>query len=327
MNTSQNVQKNEFTTIGAATANLSLFKQTRATHADDQMRADTRLERLQQYTTHLEVLLMSKYREIHNLHDIMDSRIEEVRQKQLEHERIMIHQARRAAMGEAMGVIAHKWRQPLNAISLSVQNVKDAWECGEFNEEFLDRTTLQIMERIKLLSQMIDDYRSYIKPSVSTGHFNPIPCVRALVPLFTSVLSCFTAIEIQDIDAIREDIQVTGSQDSFRQVIHNLLCNAADAVQKQKVRLGATFCGAITIAFRQVENDIIITVADNGGGITESLQEQIFDPLFTTKDDNGGFGIGLYLSKIIIENSMDGSLWFDSIPGGARFSIRLPCLG
>jgi signal transduction histidine kinase len=269
---------------------------------------------------------MSKYRETHHLHDIMDSRAKEVRLKRLEHERIMIHQARQAAMGEVLGVIAHKWRQPLNAISLSVQNVKDAWECGELDEEFMERTTLQVMERIQLLSQMIDDYRSYIKPSVSTEHFNPIQCVVVLAPLLSNVLSCFTAIEILDVDAIGEDIQVAGSQDSFRQVIHNLLCNAADAVQKQKVRFGATFCGAITIAFRRVENDIIITVADNGGGIAESLQEQIFDPLFTTKDDNGGFGIGLYLSKIIIENRMDGSLWFDSIPGGARFCIRLPCL-
>ncbi|HIJ87301.1 MAG TPA: HAMP domain-containing histidine kinase [Desulfuromonadales bacterium] len=269
---------------------------------------------------------MSKYRETQNLHDIMDSRVMEVRQKQLEHERIMIHQARRAAMGEALGVIAHKWRQPLNAISLSVQNIKDAWECGEINEELLERATLNVMERIKLLSHMIDDYRSYIKPSVSTEHFNPIQCVKVLVPLLTNVLSCFAAIEIQDVDALREDIQVAGSQDTFRQVLHNLLSNAADAVQKQKVRFGTTLCGAITIAFRRVESDIIITVADNGGGIAESLQEKIFDPLFTTKDDKGGFGIGLYLSKIIIENSMDGSLWFDNIPGGARFSIRLPCL-
>lgn len=326
MNTSQYLQKNEITTDGADTVNISLFKQTREPYADEQMRADTRLERLQLYTTHLETLLSSRYIETNNMHDFMDSQVKEVRQKQLEHERIMIHQARRAAMGEALGVIAHKWRQPLNAISLSVQNIKDAWEYGELDEEFLDRATLQVMGRVQLLTQMIDDYRSYIKPSVSTEHFNPIQCVEVLVPMLSSVISCFTAIEIQDIDAIREDIQVAGSQDTFRQAIHNLLSNAADAVQKQNVMSGATLCGAITIAFQQVENDIIITVADNGGGIAESLQEQIFDPLFTTKDDNGGFGIGLYLSKIIIENSMNGSLWFDNIPGGSRFSIRLPCL-
>jgi signal transduction histidine kinase len=292
----------------------------------DQIPADTHLERLQLYTNHLEELLMSRYRETNNMYDIMDSRAEEVRQKQLEHERIMIHQARRTAMGESLGAIAHKWRQPLNAISLTVQNIKDAWVCGEIDEELLDRATLQVMERITFLSQMIDDYRSSAKPSVSTEQFNPIQYMKALVPLLTGVLSCLTVIEIQDPDAVSEDLQVAGSQESFRQVIHNLLCNAADAVQKQKVRFGASFCGAVTIAFRRVENDIIITVADNGGGIAESLKEQIFDPLFTTKDNNGGFGIGLYLSKIIIRNSMNGSLWFDNIPGGARFSIRLPCL-
>ncbi len=68
---------------------------------------------------------------------------------------------------------------------------------------------------------------------------------------------------------------------------------------------------------------IIITVVDNGGGIAESIQERIFDPFFTTKTNNNGFGIGLYLSRIIIEN-MNGSLWFDNIPGDVRFNIRLP---
>ena len=330
MNASQNMLQNELPTNGAAALNFALIYNSGTCELDeqpaDQITADIRLERLQQYTTHLEALLMSKYREIHHLRDIMDLRVKEVRQKQLEHERIMIHQASRAAMSEALGVIAHKWRQPLNAISLSVQNIQDAWECGEIDEELLDRATLNVMERIKLLSQMIDDYRSYIKPSVSTEPFCPIQCVEVLVPLLTGALSCSTAIEIQGVDAIREDIQVAGSEDTFRQVIHSLLSNAADAVQKQKGCLGATFCGVITIAFRRVENNIIITVADNGGGIAESLQEKIFDPLFTTKADNGGFGIGLYLSRIIIENSMNGSLWLDNISGGARFNIRLPCL-
>lgn len=288
--------------------------------------ADTRMECLQQYISHLESIILSRHGETCDLNSILEVRGEQTRQKQLEHECIMIHQSRHAAMGYVLEMIAHKWRQPLNAISLSVQKLTDSWEFGEINEELLNRSTLGIMEHVNLLSQTIDDYRSFINPSVSAEHFNPIQCVKVQIPLLTGFFSSFAAIEIQEDDVSKDDIQITGSQDSFQQVIHNLLCNANDAVHELQCSAGAAFCGVITIYFRRVQNDIIITVADNGGGISPSIQEQIFDPFFTTKPGKKGFGIGLHLSKSIIENNMNGSLWFENIPGGARFNIRLPLL-
>jgi len=297
-----------------------------ATSADNQTATDIRLERQQLYIYHLESIILSRHSETTDLNSNLEARVEEIRQKQLEHECVMIYQARRAAMGEVLGMIAHKWRQPLNAISLSVQNLADAWEFGEINEELLNRSTARVMEQVNLLSKTIDDYRSFINPSVTAEHFNPVQCVKAQVPLLTSLFSCFTAIEIRDTDLIKDDIQVAGSQDAFQQVMQNLLSNANDAVQEQQCRVGTAFCGVIIVDFRRVKNDIIITVADNGGGISESIQEHIFDPFFTTKSGNNGLGIGLHLSKSIIENNMNGSLWFENIPGGARFNIRLPLL-
>ncbi len=297
-----------------------------AASADHQTATDIRLERQQLYIYHLESIILSRHSETTDLNSNLEARVEEMRQKQLEHECIMIYQARRAAAGEVLGMIAHKWRQPLNAISLSVQNLTDAWEFGEINEELLNRSTARVMEQVNLLSKTIDDYRSFISPSVTAEHFNPIQCVKVQAPLLTSLFSCFTAIEIRDTDVIKDDIQIAGSQDAFQQVMHNLLSNANDAVQEQQCRVGTAFYGVITVDFRRVKNDIIITVADNGGGISESIQEHIFDPFFTTKPNNSGLGIGLHLSKTIIENNMNGSLWFENIPGGARFNIRLPLL-
>jgi len=132
---------------------------------DAQVTADSRLERLKLYTSHLEAIILSRHTETNDQNGILEARAEETRQKQLEHECILIHQTRRAAMGYVLEMIAHKWRQPLNAISLSVQNLKDDWEYGEINEELLNRSTFRIMEQVDLLSQTIDDYRSYINPS------------------------------------------------------------------------------------------------------------------------------------------------------------------
>ncbi len=297
-----------------------------AASSDHQTATDIRLERQQLYIYHLESIILSKHSETTALNSNLEARVEEMRQKQLEHECVMIYQARRAAMGEVLGMIAHKWRQPLNAISLSVQNLTDSWEYGEINEELLNRSTARVMEQVNLLSKTIDDYRSFINPTATAEHFKPIQCVKVQVPLLTSLFSCFTAIEIRDTDVIKDDIQIAGSQDAFQQVMQNLLSNANDAVQEQRCSAGAAFCGVITVDFRRVKNDIVITVADNGGGISELIQEHIFDPFFTTKLNNSGLGIGLHLSKTIIENNMNGSLWFENIPGGARFNIRLPLL-
>ncbi len=287
---------------------------------------ENRLERLQQYATHLEGLLMRTNAELNRLQSLLVLRNEEEKQRHAVHEQIMIQQARKAAMGEMLGVVAHKWRQPLSAISLMVQNMKEAWEYGEFDEELLNQASSGVFEQVDHLSRTIDEFRSYLTPPGSADYFSPKQCVKDAVILLSNCFSHFTAIKIEDADLLNDDLQVAGSQYGFQQVMHNLLCNANDAVQEQQSRIGADFAGAITISFQQQENEIVIRVADNGGGIPNAIREQIFDPLFTTKQKNNGLGIGLYLSRIIIENNMGGRLWSENGRDGALLFIRLPVL-
>jgi signal transduction histidine kinase len=287
-------------------------------------KVETRLERLQRYAAHLEVLLLHKNREVNELHGIMDSRVEEVRQKQIEHERVMIHQARHAATGEMLGTIAHQWRQPLHTISLVVQNMKDAWEYGEFNGELLDRSIFQAMEQVMYLSRTIDDFRTFLNPAKTTEYFNPIQCVEECVGLLSGRFSTFPDIEVKKADLSEENIRIAGCQNAFKQVIFNMLNNANDAIQDQQRRIGPAFRGQITIEIQCRDDAAVIGVSDNGGGIAESTMEHIFEPYFTTKDKANGIGIGLYISRLIIENSMNGSLWAKNIGDGAFFGIRLP---
>lgn len=285
---------------------------------------DIHQKRLQQYATHLELLMLRKNLEISDLQRIMESRVEEMRSKQVEHERVMIHQARHAAMGEMLGTIAHQWRQPLHSISLVVQNMKDAWEYGEFNGELLERSIFQAMEQIMYLSRTIDDFRTYLNPVKMTNYIRPQQCIEESVGLLSSWFSNFPAIELQKSDGAEELILIAGCQNAFKQVLLNLLNNASDAVQEQQRRIGSVFRGVITIQLRSCGNDVVITVTDNGGGIDESVMKHIFEPYFTTKPKANGIGIGLYVARLIVENSLNGTLWAENIPGGAQFGIRLP---
>lgn len=287
---------------------------------------ENRLERLQQYAAHLEGLLMRTNAELNRVQGDLALRIGEEKQRHALHEQIMIQQARKAAIGEMLGLVAHKWRQPLSVISLMVQNMKDAWEYGEFDEKLLKQVTSGVVEQVDHLSRTIDEFRCYLTPPGPADYFNPKQCVKDVVILLSNCFSRLTAIEIQDADLLDDDLQVSGSLYGFQQVMYNLLRNANDAIQEQQRRIGAGFAGIITISFQQLDTEIAIRVADNGGGIPESIREQVFDPLFTTKQKSTGLGVGLYLSRIIVENSMGGRLWCENSSNGALFFVRLPVL-
>jgi signal transduction histidine kinase len=106
----------------------------------------------------------------------------------------------------------------------------------------------------------------------------------------------------------------------------NLLCNARDAILKQTRKNSGFYSGRITIRIRREGAILLIGVRDNGGGIDESIRERIFEPYFTTKEVAHGSGIGLYLSKVIIESKMYGALWTENLPDGALFVMRLPAI-
>ena len=290
--------------------------------APESVAVDIRVERLRLYATHLETLLMRKNGEIAELQSVMEQRVEEMHQKQSEHEHVVIHQARHAAMGEMLGTIAHQWRQPLHVISLTVQNLKDARDYGEFTDELLDSSIDQTMEQVMLLSRTIDNFRTFLNPVKTTEYFDPIQCVEECVGLLSGWFSKFPGIEMRKTGDTH--YRIAGCHTAFKQVVLNILNNANDAVQERQRRIGPAYRGSIVIDFRRNGDDAVIGVADNGGGIDETVIGHIFEPYFTTKSNSHGIGIGLYVSRLIVENSMNGSLLGENIPDGAYFAIRLP---
>ena len=228
---------------------------------------------------------------------------------------MLIQQSRQAAMGEMIGNIAHQWRQPLSLHGLTAQQLLLFYDMGDFSREFLAKNIEKEMGLIQHMSQTIDDFRNYFKPDKEKSDFKVQDAItNTLTLLKGSLQSPLISIEI----VAEDDTVIHGYPNEFAQVLLNIVINAKDVltereVEEPKVTLNAFREGA----------KVVVTVADNGGGIPEEIITKIFDPYFTTKGELQGTGGGLFMSKTIIEKNMGGRLTVRNIPRGAEFRIEV----
>lgn len=249
---------------------------------------------------------------LQRLNQELDQRVQQELAKNREKDHLLIQQSRLAAMGEMVHNIAHQWRQPLNALGLQMLNLKDAYEFNELSPELMSKTVADSQRLIQRMSQTIDDFRSFFMPNRKKEPFRLRQAIEQAIGI---VEASFRNHDI----AIRldpgGDIQVNGYANEFAQVVLNLLVNAKDAVMASR-----TEGGAIHIAVEEAGDWVRVIVSDNGGGIPEAALPRMFDPYFTTKEK--GSGIGLYMSKMIVEH-MGGSITGENADGGARFVVTL----
>ena len=246
-------------------------------------------------------------------------------EKNAKKEKLLQQQARLAQMGEMISMIAHQWRQPLGAISSTIISIHNKRESGRLDlDEKVDRekyfeftsTRLQnIDEYVQVLSSTIDDFRNFFKPdkekevvSLST------PITRALY----IIENALKAKNIKLLSVIENDDEVLMYQNEMMQVILNIMKNAEDNFLEKKVKNPQIF-----IITKKEEGKFIISIKDNGGGIASDILPKIFDPYFSTKDEKNGTGLGLYMSKIMVEEHNNGKLSVENIDNGVCFSIEL----
>ena len=228
------------------------------------------------------------------LEDIVKEEIAKNEQKQ----KLLIQQNRLAAMGEMIGSIAHQWRQPLNNISLIIHFIKDNIKENTF-DSFIERAK----EQITYMSQTIDDFSNFHKPSKSSEPFE----IKSAIKSAISILHVSQNITIL---LTGTSLHVDGFKNEFQQAILNILSNAKDAIGEEK--------GIINIVVDQ--NKITI---HNSGEISKDILDRMFEPYFTTKSAKKGTGIGLYMTKTIIEDSMGGEIFAQNEDGGITFTITL----
>ena len=222
----------------------------------------------------------------------------------------LTYQSKLASMGEMIGNIAHQWRQPLTHISYILMNLKTAYEKDKLTSEYFEKKTKLANAQIKYLSDTIDDFRDFFKNTNQKEIFSLEESIKEVASLLKD---SFKANNINIEFQLEQNISIKAYRGEFLQVLFNIFNNAKDEFIKREIRNPK-----LTIK-TYIKKDIVkIEINDNAGGVKKDLLEKIFEPYFTTKDK--GLGIGLYMSKIIIEKS-DAKLEVQNIKDGASFSI------
>lgn len=265
-----------------------------------------------------ELAQMKKSLEEHKK-DLQAQVLQEV-EKRREQEKMLIQQSKNAALGEMIGAIAHQWRQPLNIIALTTQNFEDRFFDQEVDEDYLTKYTSNIMSITKHLSSTIDDFRNFFQPNKPKEVFNIFEAVEKSFSLLDAQLkSHHIEYSLRGCNCTFE-----GYKNEFKQVILNLLNNAKDAIHEMQEKHSG-YQGKIEVNVLEEAEYCTISLQDNGCGVPESIRDRIFEPYFTTKEQGKGTGIGLYMSKAIIEDNMNGKIYADSASTkGSRFVIKLP---
>lgn len=239
-----------------------------------------------------------------------------MRQTELEkqqNETILINKSKLASMGEMIGNIAHQWRQPLTHLSYIIMNLKAAYENDKLDKKYLEKKTDEANKQIEFMSHTIDDFRNFFKISKQKEEFSLIECINESINLLNE---SFKSLDIKLNFNYTENFRIRTYKGEFAQVIFNLLNNAKDEFIKQEIK-----DAKIIINIIKKEENILIEIIDNAGGISEKIIKKIFEPYFTTKEK--GLGIGLYMSKVIIEKNIGGKLEVENTINGAKFIIYL----
>ena len=208
-------------------------------------------------------------------------------------------QSKMAAMGEMIENIAHQWRQPLSTISTISSGIKMQYEYSSIEKEEVIKSMDTISITTKYLSQTIDDFRNYFNPKKEAGDFNLKNSLEKMCALIEPQLYSKNVQIIKNID----DINIFGLENEFMQVIINILNNSKDEFEKIDLENKYIFIDTMIM-----KNKVTICIKDNAGGINDKIINKIFELYFTTKGEMKGTGIGLYMSKEIIEKHMKGTL-------------------
>ncbi len=252
---------------------------------------------------------------IKNFNNQLKFRIDEEVKKNREKDKKMIYQSRLAQMGEMLSMIAHQWRQPLNAISSTCVHLTIKAQLDKANSEFVMKESENISKFVQHLSSTIDDFRDFFKTNKKLQNTN-------FTELLTAVLGIIESSVISKNIELIKDLRFEGKFKTYpneiKQVILNLIKNAEDILLEKKIK--KPFIKIST--FKEGEN-YILEVSDNGGGVPDAVVEKIFDPYFSTKLKLDGTGLGLYMSKTIIEEHCGGKITVSNSKDGAVFKISL----
>jgi len=236
--------------------------------------------------------------------------------KNREKDHVLHRQSKTSQMGEMLSMIAHQWRQPINAISASAMGLSMKQELGALTPEGIEEHATFVQQQTQKMSKTINDFMNFFKPEHEKTHF----VFSAVIEDIRSLMG--VQLQSRGIDIRCEcglEQTIFGYEKELAHVLINLIANARDAYEANPVEEQA-----IILALSQEADALKISVSDHAGGIPENILETIFDPYFTTKEQGKGTGIGLYMSRRIVEEVLHGTIEATNCEKGACFTITLP---
>lgn len=246
-----------------------------------------------------------------SLEERIDQAITDLRHKDL----ALIQQGRLASMGEMVNNIAHQWRQPLNNIGLIIQNLQFSFDAGDMTHDELKKEIDTAMDVIMHMSRTIDDFRNFFREDKQMREFNVSKTIHRALEFVSAILSSHNVQVCFEDD---ESVTADGYQNEYAQVMLNILSNAREACIERSVT-----APCIQIRITCENGHSAVYIRDNCGGVAEDIMPKIFDPYFTTRSPDKGTGIGLYMSKVIIEQNMGGRLTASNTEDGVEFRIEV----
>ena len=286
-------------------------------------------EELKRLNINLEKKVQEQTKKLRELNINLEKKIKEEVKKNREKDRLMFQQARLASLGEMLGNIAHQWRQPLMELGLLIYQIKKSFKADNLDDMKMQKLYEKSNFIIERMSQTIIDFQNFFKPDKKYEYFSIKEALNYSLAIVKGSLKRENiSIKIKS----KSDIIVKGFQNEFSQVIVNIINNAKDALIKKmkckrKIEIEIQKEESCFL-FGETRSDktAVITIKDNGGGIDNKIIDKIFEPYFTTKHSSQGTGLGLYMSKMIIEQSMKGLLEAKNLEDGALFTIKLPII-
>lgn len=253
-------------------------------------------------------------------------------------EELFLRQSKLAAVGEMVSSVADYWKEPLNTVALLVQDMEDAKKYGELDEKYIETMVKTVMGHLEAISLSIDTCTKFFKSDSEEELFDVRGAILGIVKILerrfaaagiTLCCDCSCITECLGFEANSSCsgglIDILGHVNEFKHAVCNILINSLEAIANARKNgiLLAEDEGLIFIRIKADGKTVTIAFSDNGGGVEEESAGKIFDPYFSTKDK--GMGIGLYITKQLVEKKLKGGIAFENIREGAMISLSFPC--
>lgn len=272
-----------------------------------------------------EKIVEKKTKELKELNNNLEQKIKLEVAKNRKKDIIMFQQARFASLGEMLNNIAHQWRQPLGSITMIIQSFQTKMRVNKLSPEFVEQKVKDALLLAQNMSNTLDDFKNFFSPNRSKNSFFIKDCVEHSIELSKYFLNK----ENIKIDLIvKKDKQITTFYNELSHTLLNIISNSKDALVSSVNKNDRI----IKIIVNSKKNFVFINIIDNGGGVPDDILPKIFEPYYTTKYKSAGTGIGLYMSKQIIEKHLNGEISCKNIKlevnkkvfKGASFTITIP---